>query len=323
MQDSDIDAQHRDPDVDVEFRQFIMSDPSIRCDLYSSSSSRNSILPRMIRCRDDADPDWPDTRKDRAAAHEPQLQPDRPHLRAEPGAFQNGSFSNGPLGLSGWWMRSNQHYDFDETFHNLLDTLDIEQNHTYVTIGNEECVKGIMPVLTSPVISRRVILTRNIVIHWCAMDITNVPGNNYNFGYSMNYVVLYKFTSDFSDYMVDVAFEQETTLAKTSKTELSNSLDDILGDLSTYWTLWETNPEPDNIVDILQTKNDALVKLYSPPRIVEAAVTRGLRANLSIDLSTDYDLSLAQGRQHVKDEIRRRKPKLLVTSPPCTKFSQF
>lgn len=174
----DADAQHREPDADVELRQSSMPDPSTRCELHSSSSSRSSALPQMPRCRDDADPDWTDARRDRAAAHEPQLQPDRPHLRAELGVLQNGSLSSGPLGMSGWWMRSGKHYNFDETFHNLLDILGVEQNHTYVTIGNGECVKGIMSVLTSPVISRHVILTRSGDVHWCAVDVTNVSGTN-------------------------------------------------------------------------------------------------------------------------------------------------
>ena len=66
------------------------------------------------------------------------------------------------------------------------------------------------------------------------------------------------FTPDFADYMVDVTFEQETTLTKTSKTELSNSLDGMLGDLSTYWTLWETNAEPDDIVEVYGTRTTPL-----------------------------------------------------------------
>jgi hypothetical protein len=34
--------------------------------------------------------------------------------------------------------------------------------------------------------------------------------------------------------MVDVDFENETTLSRTTKAELSNSLDNALGDLSLY-----------------------------------------------------------------------------------------
>lgn len=66
------------------------------------------------------------------------------------------------------------------------------------------------------------------------------------------------FTPDFANYMVDVTFEQETTLTKTSKTELSNSLGGMLGDLSTYWTLWETNAEPDDIVEAYGTRTTPL-----------------------------------------------------------------
>eukprot|EP00435_Cladocopium_sp_Y103_P060316 s936_g22.t1 len=325
---TDSDAQHGGRDLDLGMQQPELPDlPAGRARHPCSSTGSDPMLP--VQCsRNGAHPDWRDGGGNRAAVHEFQLRPDGAHVRAGPGVFQNGSLPCGEsatTAMSGWWMKdSNQHYNFDEIFYNLVDTLDVECGHTYVTMGYGECVKGLMPVVTSPVVSRRVILTQGDDVLWNAVDVTNVAGNDYNFGCPMSYVVLYEFTPEFVNYMVDVEFEQETTLTKTSKMELSNSLDGVLGDLSTYWTLWETNDEPDDVVEvygILQNKNDALVELYSPPRVVEEAAARGLRASLSIDLSTGYDLSRAQDRRQVKDELRKRRPRLLVTSPPCTKFS--
>lgn len=73
----------------------------------------------------------------------------------------------------------------------------------------------------------------------------------------------------------------------------------------------------------LSKLKDDIVELCSPPRLVlvAAAAARGLRADLSIDLTTNYDLSKKPDRQQVREQLRKRKPRLLVTSPPCTKFS--
>ena len=73
----------------------------------------------------------------------------------------------------------------------------------------------------------------------------------------------------------------------------------------------------------LSKLKDDIAELCSPPRLVlvAAAAARGLRADLSIDLTTNYDLSKKPDRQQVREQLRKRKPRLLVTSPPCTKFS--
>ena len=54
---------------------------------------------------------------------------------------------------------------------------------------------------------------------------------------------------------------------------------------------------------------------------MEAAIARGLVADLSIDLRVGYDLSLPAEKERAREQIRKRKPRLLVTSPSCTKFS--
>eukprot|EP00913_Durusdinium_trenchii_P018599 g17477.t1 len=138
------------------------------------------------------------------------------------------------------------------------------------------------------------------------------------------YTVLYEFMPDFIDYLKEAPFENELTMTKDVKTELNNSLDSMLGEQATFWEMWDTTEGTDDVVEIfggLQNDDDMIVELYSPPRVVEAARARGLRASLSIDLVTGYDLRLAADKDRVREEIRKRKPRLLVTSPPCTKFS--
>ena len=69
--------------------------------------------------------------------------------------------------------------------------------------------------------------------------VSQISGDDYQFGSPVRYMIFYEFTTEFVSYMVDVEFENETTLGRTTKVELSNSLDNALGDLSVYWTLWE------------------------------------------------------------------------------------
>ena len=98
----------------------------------------------------------------------------------------------------------------------------------------------------------------------------------------------------------------------------------MLGDLTVYWNLWQEVNGHDDIVEIyggLQDSNDAIVELYSPPRLVTEARKRGLQAEWSVDLDTGYDLSKPEVKQQVREELSRRRPRLLTTSPPCTKFS--
>ena len=66
---------------------------------------------------------------------------------------------------------------------------------------------------------------------------------------------------------------------------------------------------------------DDVIEVYSPPRVVQAAAARGLKAEISIDLQTGYDLSFNKEKITIRALLQRRRPRLLITSPPCTKFS--
>ena len=213
--------------------------------------------------------------------------------------------------------------DVRGSFWQLLTTLDVDLKNTYVAIGYGDCVSGVSPVATNPVISRRIILTCPTKSQWCAVDVIHVPGNSYDLGVATHHTVLYEFMDDFVSYMVDTEFENHVTLSKAQKLEISTCLDEFLGDQSSYWTLWSVEDEPDDIAEIFGQwlQPDDVIEMYSPPRVVSAACARGLKATLSIDLETGYDLCQPQVREQVRQELRKRRPRFLLTCPPCTKFS--
>ena len=39
--------------------------------------------------------------------------------------------------------------------------------------------------------------------------------------------------------MAEAEFENEVTLSKTTKAEINGRLDEMLGDLTVYWNLWQ------------------------------------------------------------------------------------
>jgi hypothetical protein len=71
------------------------------------------------------------------------------------------------------------------------------------------------------------------------------------------------------------------------------------------------------------TLPDDLVEIHSPARMVPMARTHGLRAELSVDLLTGWDLLNLEVRVRLVQEIKQRRPKVLMMSPPCTWFSQL
>ena len=78
----------------------------------------------------------------------------------------------------------------EETFGDLLQTLEVDFANTYVAIGHGDAFRGVSPVVTKPVVSRRITMTRCGADQWCAVDVTTTPGVNYHFGATVHYVVL-------------------------------------------------------------------------------------------------------------------------------------
>ena len=60
-----------------------------------------------------------------------------------------------------------------------------------------------------------------------------------------------------------------------------------------------------------------VVEVFSPPRFAPVAKSRGFSAK-SIDLTLGVDLSIAENRRKLKQELKESPPDLLVLCPPCT-----
>ena len=135
----------------------------------------------------------------------------------------------------------------DESVGNLMQVLDMNSVNTYVAIGYGDFVKGVTPVVTTPFLNRRVIMTKGGGDQWNAVDVTMTPGSDDHIGKPVRYFAMYEFSDEFPNYMVAPEFEAEVTLTKAAKTELSNSLDELLGDLTVYWTLWDESEECDDV----------------------------------------------------------------------------
>lgn len=105
---------------------------------------------------------------------------------------------------------------------------------------------------------------------------------------------------------------------------LGRSMADIMKELemvpSRHHVLWDVQPQL--LCPLDGTLPDDLVEIYSPPRMVPIAVQQyGLRATLSVDLLTGWNLLDSDVRVALVQEIKRRRPRVLMMSPPCTWFS--
>ena len=68
---------------------------------------------------------------------------------------------------------------------------------------------------------------------------------------------------------------------------------------------------------------DDFIELYSPPRLAPIMKAKGYRSELSIDLSTGYDLTDPTVCRDVMILLEHRRPKILMISCPCTAFSKW
>lgn len=66
-----------------------------------------------------------------------------------------------------------------------------------------------------------------------------------------------------------------------------------------------------------------VMEVFCPPRIVPAARARGLTGSLSIDILTGFNLTDARTQEFVCNLVRRRRPSVVLVSPPCTTFSKL
>ena len=84
------------------------------------------------------------------------------------------------------------------------------------------------------------------------------------------------------------------------------------------------------VTDISTDGSDLIVEqavdvseLFSPPRMTVRRSRFGLRPGASFDLLEGCDLSSAAGRAQVWAHVEKFAPRVLVASPPCTRFSQL
>ena len=66
---------------------------------------------------------------------------------------------------------------------------------------------------------------------------------------------------------------------------------------------------------------DALMEVFSPPRLVPVAVRQGLQASISLDKLCGWDANLPESKAHAVRLVREHAPWLLMLSPECTMFS--
>jgi hypothetical protein len=63
------------------------------------------------------------------------------------------------------------------------------------------------------------------------------------------------------------------------------------------------------------------MEIFSPPRLAPLFREKGKVANLSIDILLGWDLSKPCIQNFVLGQVMKRKPKMVMLSPPCTTFS--
>jgi hypothetical protein len=104
---------------------------------------------------------------------------------------------------------------------------------------------------------------------------------------------------------------------------LGRSLKEIIETMETmvpvrHSPLWLVEVPRNSLVGNLQ---DDMMEVYLPERMVPLARNVGLRAEVSIDLRTGWNLLDLEVRMQVVREIKMRRPKVLMMSPPCTRLS--
>lgn len=83
--------------------------------------------------------------------------------------------------------------------------------------------------------------------------------------------------------------------------------------------LWLAVP-PKHLSSVQQ---EDVMEIFSPPRIVPVAQQHGLRASMSIDLQTGWNLQVPDDRLRLVHEVRARRPRVIIMSPPCTWFGSL
>ena len=67
--------------------------------------------------------------------------------------------------------------------------------------------------------------------------------------------------------------------------------------------------------------HDAVMEVFSPPRLVPVAAQMGLKATISLDLTTGWDCNKDEDKKKCIALVKKHQPHLLLVCPPCTFFS--
>jgi hypothetical protein len=72
-----------------------------------------------------------------------------------------------------------------------------------------------------------------------------------------------------------------------------------------------------------KTTHDDVIEMFTNPRLVPLARAQGLKAIRSMDRDNGWDLTKDDVIKTAFAEIKLRSPRVLMLSPPCTKFSKL
>ncbi len=111
----------------------------------------------------------------------------------------------------------------------------------------------------------------------------------------------------------------------TADDSSSGSIESLPHDTETLWcSSREVLSQPlQTLPCTIANSQDDLLELFSVPRVVPAAVRAGLRAEVSMDIACGHDLRLPQCRAWALEQIHCRRPRVIISSPPCTMFSSL
>ena len=68
---------------------------------------------------------------------------------------------------------------------------------------------------------------------------------------------------------------------------------------------------------------DHIGEVYSPPRVTSEAQRQNLKATIALDLTNGWDFRLKKHRQAALELIARKRPAVIILSPPCTTYSRL
>ncbi|CAE8689974.1 unnamed protein product, partial [Polarella glacialis] len=145
---------------------------------------------------------------------------------------------------------------------------------------------------------------------WQVVQLTSNCSSSYELGAECDVAVFYEMESEAYDFFKDdMDMDYDEPLSRGDRLLVTKAVDELL---------------PDDKLWCLHTRcRDDIAELFCPPRLAAEARKRGLRASLSIDLVTGYDLRKVEDRKRATRELHDANPRLLLTCPPCSGFLQL